>query len=60
MPTAALQCWVCGMSSDDKRLQKCAVCHKMYCNECGFIMSGRRFCSQYCAEYFFHGGDDDL
>jgi hypothetical protein len=31
----------------------------MVCDEHKYVRSGRVFCSQFCAAYFFHGGDDD-
>jgi hypothetical protein len=31
----------------------------MVCDEHKHVRSGRVFCSQFCAAYFFHGSDDD-
>jgi hypothetical protein len=53
-------CEICGTSEDERRTQKCAICYKRFCESCGHSMSGRQFCSRFCAEYFFFGGDDDI
>jgi len=39
---------------------KCSICFRMFCEDCAAVMSGRKFCSKFCAEYFFHGGEEDL
>jgi hypothetical protein len=55
-----LSCGICGTSEDEKRLSKCPICFKPFCEDCGSMMSGRKFCSKYCAEYFFHAEEDEL
>lgn len=46
-------------AGDKVALMMCPICHKMVCERCQFSKSGRNFCSQYCAEYFFFGDEDD-
>jgi hypothetical protein len=53
------QCKECSVGEDDAYLHKCPICHKMICDEHKFMRSGRIFCSDFCAAYFFHEGDDD-
>jgi hypothetical protein len=55
-----LGCELCGTSEGELRPQKCPICYKRYCEECGVNLSGRRFCSRFCGEYFFFGGEDDV
>jgi hypothetical protein len=55
-----LACELCGISAEERRTQKCAICYKRYCEECAVKFSGRSFCSRFCGEYFFFGGDDDV
>jgi hypothetical protein len=42
------------------QLQKCAICFGLFCRDCSVAVSGRVFCSQPCAEYFFHGDEEDV
>ena len=53
------QCKECAAGEDDVYLHKCPICHKYICEEHKFTRSGRVFCSQFCAAFFFHEGDDD-
>ena len=53
-----MECIVC-KKTDESRLEKCPICHKAFCDEHGHSMSGRRFCSRYCAEFFFFSDEDD-
>jgi hypothetical protein len=57
---AGLGCGICGSSEEDRKFHKCPVCFKHFCDDCSVSMSGRGFCSRFCAEYFFFGGEDDL
>ena len=57
---SSLGCESCGASEEDRRVQKCPICYKKFCEECAHPMSGRSFCSRFCAEYFFFGGEDDI
>ena len=52
-------CLVCKKTDEEVSLDKCAICFKLYCDDHGFVMSGRRFCSRFCAEYFFFSGPDE-
>ena len=53
------RCHECGATDDETRLQKCPICFRYYCQEHNKSMSGRTFCSQKCAEYFFFADPDD-
>lgn len=55
-----LGCELCGISETERHTQKCPICYKRYCEECAVILSGRPFCSRFCGEYFFFGGEDDV
>jgi hypothetical protein len=54
-----LLCRTCEKSEDQTRLSKCPVCHKGFCDEHAFTVSGRQFCSRGCGEYFFFANEDD-
>ena len=60
MKETVLGCEICGTTEEDLRTHKCSVCYKQYCEQCAVSMSGRPFCSRFCAEYFFFGGEDDV
>ena len=47
------RCRHCDKTEDEVSLEKCPICFKMYCNDCGYQHSGRKFCSQFCGEYYF-------
>ena len=53
------QCKECAVAEDDAYLHKCPICHSYICEEHKFTRSGRVFCSNFCAAYFFHEGDED-
>ena len=53
------RCDLCGTSDEERRTWKCPICFKRFCRECGVLVSGREFCSRYCGEYFFFGGDEE-
>ena len=53
------ECVQCGAGEDEVRLSLCPICHKMVCEECKFIKSGRAFCSRGCGEMFFHEDEDE-
>jgi hypothetical protein len=53
------QCAKCGEEGMELDIQACPICFKGVCRHCAVLVSGRTFCSQSCAEYFFHGDDDD-
>jgi len=49
----------CELTGDDTKLHKCPVCFKHVCDEHAASRSGRKFCSDACAEYFFFGDPED-
>ena len=58
----AMECITC--RKDDQveeflRLNKCPICFKLSCDECGHHAYGRIFCTRRCAEEFFFGEDDE-
>jgi len=54
-----MECVHCKKSETEVTLYKCEICFRHYCDDHGYLMSGRKFCSQYCAEYFFHSDPDE-
>ncbi|HUD70814.1 MAG TPA: hypothetical protein VMQ62_02530, partial [Dongiaceae bacterium] len=52
-------CKTCGISDDEVHLDRCPICHEMFCDEDKFLRSGRAFCSEPCAAGFFHNEDDE-
>jgi hypothetical protein len=52
------KCYECERTREEVRLSKCPICFKFYCDEHSFDMSGRTFCSNGCAEYFFFSEED--
>jgi hypothetical protein len=57
-PTA-MNCSVCQKSELETRLEKCPICFKWTCPDCGRREYGRTFCSKRCADQFFFGDDED-
>jgi hypothetical protein len=47
------ECATCKKTGDQTTLRKCPICFKHFCEEHAYHMSGRAFCSQPCAEFFF-------
>ena len=56
---SSMNCVICDVSDQDQRLNKCPICFKWACDECGNRSMGRVFCSRSCADQFFFGDDDD-
>ena len=52
-------CVNCQKSEEEVTLQKCPICFKWVCMDCGRREYGRIFCSQRCAHLFFFGDDDE-
>ena len=52
-------CITCQKSEEEASLQKCPICFKWVCMDCGRREYGRIFCSQRCAHLFFFGDDDE-
>jgi hypothetical protein len=54
-----MNCHKCDKSEVDALLQKCPICFKWSCDDCGHRAYGRVFCSRRCADQFFFGDDDE-
>ena len=57
-PTAEV-CAKCDEILETTTQVRCPICFKNICPDCVRVRGGKEFCSQYCAEYFFHYEDDD-
>jgi hypothetical protein len=53
------KCYERGRDSADVTLRKCSICFKHFCDEHAYQMSGRSFCSEGCAHYFFFHEPDE-
>jgi hypothetical protein len=53
------RCQQCEEPVPGHKLSKCPICHKYFCEEHSFLMSGVQFCSRGCGEFFFYGDPDD-
>jgi hypothetical protein len=51
-------CYRCEKTESQVDLLKCPICFKLYCDDCGHMHGGRKFCSKFCAEYFFFSDPD--
>lgn len=51
-------CIHCDKTEQQVDLIKCPICFKTYCDECGYQHGGRKFCSQFCADYYFFADPD--
>jgi len=54
-----MECVTCNASDKEQRLEKCPVCFKWTCTQCGVGQYGRIFCTKKCADAFFFGDDDE-
>jgi hypothetical protein len=54
-----MECIACQKNEQDARLDKCPICFKWVCEDCGNRSFGRVFCSKRCADQFFFGDDDE-
>jgi hypothetical protein len=54
-----VKCRECGKTPKETRLRKCPICFQYFCDEHAKLRSGRPFCSQGCADYFFFAESDD-
>jgi hypothetical protein len=52
-------CVGCQKTEEEKSLQKCPICFKFVCMDCGRREYGRTFCSDRCAHLFFFGDDEE-
>ena len=53
------RCRTCHRTADEIPLLACTICYKPFCRDCAHGHSGRLFCSQHCAEYYFFADPDD-
>jgi hypothetical protein len=56
--TPGICCHVCEKNDAEIKLMKCPICFKHFCDEHAYLWSGRPFCSNGCAEYFYFGDED--
>jgi hypothetical protein len=52
-------CAGCQKDEQEVSLQKCPICFKWVCPDCGKRDYGRTFCSQRCAHLFFFGDEEE-
>jgi hypothetical protein len=56
----AIVCSGCGDTEEVARLERCPICSKYICGDCGMRGGlGRRFCSLECSRAYFFSGDSD-
>ena len=53
------ECCQCHTSEEERRLKKCVMCFRYYCEECEADRGGRSFCSKACSDYFFFGEEEE-
>jgi len=54
-----MDCVNCKKNELEARLQKCPICFRWICEDCGKQDYGRIFCSSRCADQFFFAEDED-
>jgi len=59
MSSLERRCIHCGETEETVRLDRCVVCGRDFCPDCGYRATGRRFCTAECARAFFYGDEDD-
>ena len=52
-------CEICGAKERLITLNKCPMCHKYFCEKCQINFGGKTFCSDFCGQEFFFGGDEE-
>lgn len=54
-------CYLCGDNAEAATLERCKICWRYFCTDCGHKGRGHRFCSERCSMEFIYGdhGDDD-
>jgi hypothetical protein len=57
--SAVGRCDKCGGEQPTWELIKCHICGHTTCYKCATFAYGRYFCSNHCAQYFFHAEPDD-
>jgi hypothetical protein len=53
------RCNTCGREQPTWNLITCPVCGQVSCHKCAKFAYGRHFCSDRCAQYFFHAEPDE-
>ena len=53
------KCLKCDLTIEETGLRRCVICHKHFCEDHAYRMSGNVFCSKGCAHYFFFSDPDD-
>lgn len=53
------QCIECGISEEVANLERCRMCYRYFCPDCGHRMRGAVFCSDGCAAYYVYGDSDE-
>ncbi len=54
-----MECVICQISDQETRLNKCPICFRWACDNCGVKAFGRTFCSKSCSDQFFFGDDEE-
>jgi hypothetical protein len=57
--TRSMECVGCAVDDRENHLNKCPICFKWVCDNCGHLAFGRVFCARKCADAFFFGDDDE-
>jgi len=52
-------CSICGDTEEMARLERCPICSKLFCPDCAYKASGRRFCTGNCARTYSYGDSDE-
>jgi hypothetical protein len=53
-----MECCICDVSEEERRLKKCPICYRYFCEDCSANRGGRLFCSKQCADFFFFGDEE--
>jgi hypothetical protein len=54
-----MECYDCNRTAEDTSLFKCPICFRYFCLDHAYVMSGQRFCTQLCAQYFFFSDEQE-
>ncbi len=52
-------CAICAIEREAAQLQRCKVCHRIFCGDCAFSGRSGRFCSRECGDIFFFGLEEE-
>ncbi|MFH1176726.1 MAG: hypothetical protein V1750_04905 [Acidobacteriota bacterium] len=53
------RCIKCGRENPFWAVGSCVICGNAICHRCATPAYGRSFCSERCADFFFHGEGED-